>query len=359
MENDDLNNKKSVWPLVGNAHITSFLEKSIINGKVSGAYIFLGPANLGKITTASFFAKSLLCQEKEIGKFSPPCGVCLSCKQMKGRKSDNDNNEDNCLEFLHGDFHLLRKENDKKNISIEQVREFIKTLSMSSFLGSYKIGIIKQADTLSIEAANALLKTLEEPRDKVVVILSVSSLDTIPATIVSRSQLLNFYPVKTSIIYDYLVNVLECNRSFAKNISHLCLGRPALAIKFFEDREFYDKYLEEAGSFLNFFKKDVNERLSDISRVIGTGVLGQENVKKVLSILGIWQGVVRDLMLISLNSEHLIQHEVFSEKLKEVNRLVNKDRLLKLNKKIEESRKYLNNNVNPKLVLENIVCNIT
>jgi DNA polymerase III subunit delta' len=185
-------NFRKNWPLVGNKQITEFLEKAIIKNELAGTYIFQGIDDLGKSTVARYFAQILLCQDRKSTDILP-CGLCPSCHSFKTGQNNNETNEDM---LMHGDCHIIKKDDDKKNISIEQVRDFIRVLSMSSFLGNYKIGIIKQADTLSLEAANALLKTLEEPNEKVVIILITPDLETLPETIVSRSQVLNFYPVK-------------------------------------------------------------------------------------------------------------------------------------------------------------------
>jgi DNA polymerase-3 subunit delta' len=179
MENDKF---KINWPLVGNRHITDFLEKAINANKVNGSYIFYGPDDLGKSTFVRYFAKILLCK-KETGNL--PCGICPSCISFKVI-NEADREKEDSEHIAHGDCHILEKAKDKKNISIEQVREFIRVLCMSSFFGSYKIGIIKQAETLSQEAANALLKTLEEPREKVIVVLLVKNLEFLPKTIVSQ-----------------------------------------------------------------------------------------------------------------------------------------------------------------------------
>ena len=160
------------WPLVGNFQIIEFLERSIVNDKVAGTYIFNGPDNLGKTTVARYFAQCLLCQNRQSGQGNLPCGQCPSCLQFQVRDqellSGIDQEE---IADAHGDFHIIKRAKDKKNITVEQVREFINILSMSSFLGFYKIGLIKHAESLSLEGANALLKTLEETKDLVVIIL--------------------------------------------------------------------------------------------------------------------------------------------------------------------------------------------
>ncbi|MCK5358645.1 MAG: hypothetical protein KAJ48_09645, partial [Elusimicrobiales bacterium] len=140
--------KNKEWPLIGNSHLTRFLKKSISNGQVGGSYIFLGPDNLGKTTLARFFAQCLLC-EKTKDKISPyPCSECRSCQQFQGQRERKAKDEDE-KQMVHGDFHLLKKAKDKKFISVDEIRGFIKILSMSSFLSKYKVGIIKHADKLN------------------------------------------------------------------------------------------------------------------------------------------------------------------------------------------------------------------
>ena len=351
MKNDSKDNK-SGWPLSGNAPITGFLEKSLLNGRIANAYIFLGPRDLGKTAAAIFFAKSLLCEKHKDGVFSLACGVCPSCRQMQNKTAG-----DGGFETLHSDFHLIQKEAEKKNISIEQVREFIRILEMSSFMNSYKVGIIKDADDLSEGAANALLKTLEEPRSKVVIILTASRLERIPATIVSRSQVLNFLPVPTGVIYDYLADDLFCPRAEAKNIARLALGRPALAAKFFEDKEYYQSYAEKTETFLHFFQDNLNERLAAVGKLVGAKD-EEDKVESTLAILNVWQGILRDLILLDSNNGDLIQHEPWRDKMNGLKKYLNPSRLLTINASLKKGEKYLRANVNPKLILENIAINI-
>src|SRR5690606_22718152 len=155
---------------IGNEKAIAFLDKSIKSDRLAQTYVFIGPEELGKSTVALAFAKNL-----------------------QGE-----------MEGFNSDLHILNREADKKNISIDQVRDFIKILNLSSFSGSYKIGLIKEADLLSEEAKSALLKTLEEPKEKVIIILLVSNEENLPATILSRSQKIYFNPVSASVIYDYL-----------------------------------------------------------------------------------------------------------------------------------------------------------
>jgi DNA polymerase III subunit delta' len=298
MEQADFN-----WPLIGNAKIKKFLEISIANKQLAGSYIFCGASDLGKTTTARYFANILLCQRNSAELLGPPCGDCPVCLLfVKGEKEKNFD-----LSQVHADYHYLKREDDKKNIGIGQVRELVDQLNMASFLNSYKVGIIKEAENLSLEAANALLKSLEEPKLKVVFILTVSSLDALPATIVSRSVILRFNPVPSGTIYDFLVKERKTPRTLARQISHQALGRPALAIKFLEDKTYFHKYQAVAETFFEMESQNYAERFKALEKLLDIKNT-QEQAKEAKRILGLWQSALRDIMLYSCGQADLIQN---------------------------------------------------
>ncbi len=354
------------WPLIGNRKITEFLTRSIENNSISSAYIFSGPDNLGKTTIANHFAKILLCKERESGDFSNlPCEKCPSCQKFKYANRFKKENigkmsqENFDIYSTHSDYHLVKKDKEKKNISIDQIRKLIKTLNLTSFLNSYKIGIIKHAHAMSEEAANALLKTLEEPKKKVILILITSSADNLPQTVVSRCQNLEFGPVNHDIIYNYLIKEYNTTRSEAKNFSRLSVGRPALAVKFHNSEEFYNKYIERVESFIKIASAvDVNDRLEELDNIVGKKFLGQEAASETKRILEIWQGLTRDLLMLEMGHPHLIQHQVVLSELKKLKQKTGINNIFKIWGAIMTATKNLQANLNPKLILENIVISI-
>jgi len=353
------NSFKFKWPLVGNSHIIEYLSKNIINNNIQGTYIFSGPDNLGKSTVAKYFAMSLLCDNNLKNSGDLPCGICPSCKQFKVIKNKKDeNNNENRLESIHGDFYLIEKSKDKKNISIDEIRNFINSLNMSSFLNSYKIGIIKHAELLSNEAANALLKTLEEPKVKVLVILITSNHEMLPATILSRGSIIKFNPVARDTIYNYLIKEYKASRSTAHNFSQICAGRPALAVKFLENKKFYENYIKKAKILLDYSRNNIIGRFGAINEIIGQKTFSQESLKSANRTIEIWQGLIRDLLLLKLDQKDLVQHLPL---LKELSNLKNsftiKD-IIDFSLETSRAKKYLNSNVSPKLILENISANI-
>ncbi|MFH1772908.1 MAG: AAA family ATPase [Patescibacteria group bacterium] len=332
------NKIKSTWPLIGNNHIVEFLKKSIVNNKAAGSYIFSGPDNLGKTTIANFFAQSLICLARS--NKGEPCNKCQPCQQA--------------IRGIYGDIHLIKKDKDKKNISIEQIRSFIRTISLSSFLNSYKIGIIKHAEDLSLEAFNALLKTLEEPKSKVIIILITSCIESLPLTIVSRSQILKFFPLSADIIYDYLIKYHQAQRSVAKNFSKLCLGRAALAVKFLEDKDFYENYKKKVEVFLSFMDVDINKRILAVEELIGKEMRGQESVRLATRAVEVWQGLARDLLLILLEQDDLTQHQMFMKEFYSIKSKLDINSLIKLINLLRQAREFIKANVSPRLALEQV-----
>jgi len=341
--------KKIKWPLVGNNHVTRYLEKILWSESAGGAYVFNGPDNLGKTTTALHFARLLSCRKP--AKYD--CENCSMCQNVVIDEETDDESD-----VLASDLYFVKKSKDKKNISIEQIRTLIKALSLSSFSGGYKLGIIKHADGMSEEASNALLKTLEEPKKKVLIILITNNLNRLLKTIISRSQIINFRPVNTDVIYDSLLTANGVNRTEARSVARRSSGRPALAAKFAEDREFSDLYKKRVRSFVEiFFSIDISRRLSALDGLTEKSWTNQETVSAVRRIFDIWLSAARDILNYDLNVKYLIQNEELERECDSTVRSFGMSEIVALIKLIEKSKILLHQNVNPKLVLENVVIN--
>ena len=320
---------KYEWPKIGNEKAISFLTNVLESGKLASSYIFSGAGNLGKSTIAMAFARNL-----------------------QGN-----------TEGLNSDLHILERGPEEKSISIESVREFIKMLSLGSFLGSYKIGIIKEASYLSEEAKSALLKTLEEPKPSVIVMLLVDDISDLPATIISRSQILYFQPVSSDIVYDYLLENYNTSRSAAKDLANLCLGRPLEAISFLENPDKYKSYLEKANLWLDLSREEnTNNRLEILDNLFKDRTWSKEARMLAESIILLAEGLSRDLLLLSLGQSNLMQHLVLAEKLLALKESIGNEagiarKALGWLKLLAQAREYLKGSVNPRLVLEQVVIN--
>ncbi|CAM3957868.1 DNA polymerase III subunit delta' [Cohnella lubricantis] len=158
----------------GQGRARSLLQNAIRSGRVAHAYLFAGPAGSGRLAMAQAFAQTLLCEKQG----EDACGECLECRKV--------------LHGNHPDLHLIAP--DGASVKIEQIRELQRELSYRSAGAGRKIYIIEGAETMTVQAANSLLKFLEEPPSPVVAMLIAPSAQAVLPTILSRSQLVPFVP---------------------------------------------------------------------------------------------------------------------------------------------------------------------
>jgi len=328
---------KTNWPNIGNEKAIEYLKEQVRGGQAAGTYIFLGPDDLGKSTIALAFARNLMATSLE-----------------------NDNS-------FNSDLHVVNIEEGKKTISITQIRDLIKTLSLSSFLNSYKIGIIKKAGQLTVEAQNALLKTLEEPKDKVITILLANSEDNLLPTILSRGQKLYFQPVDAETTYNYLISEYGTKRTLARDLANLSLGRPLRAVKFLNDEAAYEKYLQKSKVLLPFLLLSLNKRIEGLSSVYHDKTYSAFAISTADELIATFEGLWRDLLLLHYNNPEKIQHSALKKELEKTLQALNEKGITnnKLAKYLLErfklaamAREYLKANVNPYTVLEQLVINL-
>jgi len=219
-----------MWQLVGQTRVVSFLQRSLERGTLAHAYLLVGPPQVGKMTLALDLARALNCEAAEA-----PCGTCESCQKIASAK--------------HADVQIIdlagvRNSGEAKfqtEISIDQIRDLQHSASLPPFEGTFKVFIIDGAELLSHEAANSLLKTLEEPVGKVIFILLTTSDRLLPTTIVSRCQRLELMPLAATEIESALHGRVDIETAKAKLLASLSEERFnyafQLATKFSRNRE--------------------------------------------------------------------------------------------------------------------------
>jgi DNA polymerase-3 subunit gamma/tau len=160
--------------VVGQEHIVQTLTNAVSSGIISHAYLFSGPRGSGKTTVARLLAKSLNCQNRKEGEFEP-CNKCSSCLEIMENRS---------LDLLEIDAASHR--------GIDEMRELRDGIKFAPAKSKYKIFIIDESHQLTKEAANALLKTLEEPPSHAIFILATTEIHKMIPTIISRCQRFDF-----------------------------------------------------------------------------------------------------------------------------------------------------------------------
>lgn len=329
------------WPIVGHKKILNFLQQSIERDKVSHAYLFYGPENLGKKSVAKFFSQTLICEKNAINakdgiNIKIPCGECSACL---GFSKD-----------IYPDAIWLRKEDGKKNISIDQIRDLIKKIGLTGFTKGYKIVIIVNVEEMSIEAANAFLKILEEPPKKSLIILLANNPKNLPETIISRCQLIKFSLVTKNEIKEYLEKEYNLKADQAEEISMFSLGRPGQAIKFVNDKEVFDEYLGRQKKLIEIIEGDLVERLKIVSEIYKNS-----EIKKIIAG---WKSLVRDLILLKTKNQKLVINSRFQEELTEIVKKFSFEQLYNFEKGLDDLNSQLRQNINLRLALDNFVINL-
>lgn len=326
------------WPIVGNQPITDFLQTSLENKNTAQAYLFYGPAHLGKTTVANLFVRSLFCQDA-----NRPCFVCQACRAIENN--------------IHPEVIWLNRLTDektskvKKNITIEQVRGLIQKLNLHSFSDSFKVAVIENANHLSLEAANALLKTLEEPNARTVIILLADNINTLPKTILSRCLKLKFLPVTDQLIEKHLGS-LKVETKKAKRLTALAFGRPGLAIDFAASQDLYQDYSELAKEIVGLSAKSLAERFSAV-----TDFLATKNTQEINQLLNLFEKLWRDALLTKFETVGLVAHSYLNGELTTLAGRYNAKQIVKIIESIKQTKMFLAANVNSKLALENLVLN--
>jgi len=202
--------------IIGQELAVDILKKAMGERRLAHAYLFIGPEGTGKALLARVFAKALNCEKGEI----EPCGECVSCKKIEGN--------------IHPDVVILSPEGKSSQIGIDPIRRIGEATSLKPYEGRTKVFVIDGADKMTEEAANSLLKTLEEPPRDTVLLLLASNMFRLQPTIVSRCQKVLFHPLNERAIMKELIDRYGLEEKKAACVARFSEGRLGRAIEVLE-----------------------------------------------------------------------------------------------------------------------------
>ncbi|SMP56500.1 DNA polymerase III subunit delta' [Anoxynatronum buryatiense] len=265
--------------IVGQDAVKKLLTQALNSRQFSHAYLFEGPPGLGKETMAREFAAAIFCSHEK-----PPCHTCKSCRQV--------------MAGSHPEFRWILPENPEKDtsLSVETIRGLIKDIYLKPYESDWKIYVIPQAEIMTPQAQNALLKTLEEPPDHAVIVLATSRPETLLPTVLSRCQTAVFRPVGKQEMEAWLQNRYQIDSHQAVKLAAFANGTPARAVK-----------LRESESFQELRRQllQLTDTLAagNISPLLETGEFLAREKSQALEVLAMWQEWVRDLQVLTLKGE--------------------------------------------------------
>jgi DNA polymerase-3 subunit delta' len=330
-----------MWQVIGQDRILSLLRRSLETGTLAHAYLLVGPTHIGKMTLSVNLAMALNCQQ-----YDPPCGECPSCRKIYAAN--------------HPDVRVISllkngEAGEAKLISINQIKDMQHVANLPPFEGKHKVFIIDSAEMMSVDAANCLLKTLEEPVEKVTFILLTTNDKLLPETVVSRCQRLELRLLAPEEVAVALTIHAGLDEAKARLLAVLSRGCPGWALAVAADESLLEHRNESLDMILGIMDAGFNERFEAITRMSAQFT---QNRATVYDTLRLWVEFWRDLMMVKLDCLDLITN---LDRKSEIIKTAGEYQLSQITATIESIRlatEQLGRNANPRLALEVLMLDI-
>lgn len=265
--------------IIGQQQIKNHLQTAIKQNNISHAYIINGETGSGKKTLTEAIAQTIQCENRIDGIDS--CENCKSCIQAKSHN--------------HPDIKYITHE--KASISIDDIREQLNNdISIKPYSSTHKIYIIPDANKMTEQAQNALLKTIEEPPEYVVIILITNNVSSLLPTIQSRCITLNIKPLSNSEIAEYLTSHLRLEPERARIAAGFCQGNMGKAIRFASSEDFQ----EMKEQLLTLLKSIDTMSVPDIVNTIRNFSKHKNNINDYLDLMLLWY---RDVLMFKVTKD--------------------------------------------------------
>ncbi len=262
------------WNITGHDRGISELEKEIAAKNVAHAYLFSGPEQVGKFTVAKTLAHILQCPDNY-------CHNCPVCREIdKGYHADTIEISDN-----------------GESIKIEEIRDIISRLNMSRN-GAYRILLVQNVERMTLEAANAMLKTLEDPPGGVIFLLTTSRIREILATIISRVRVYNFQRLPEQKILELLQELYPlADLNLLEQVVSFSMGKPGRAVKYMQDPQLLEQAREMYNDVSLFVKKP--DRASEFAYIADLVKMSKETEsdRPIRDFMDIFTAVLRKKLL--------------------------------------------------------------
>ncbi|MDD6796951.1 MAG: DNA polymerase III subunit delta' C-terminal domain-containing protein [Clostridia bacterium] len=319
---------KSFDEIIGHEKIKEHLQNAVKMNKISHAYIINGEQGSGKNMLADIFSKTLQCEQGG----SVPCNECHSCLQ-----ADSKNHPD-----------IIRITHEKPtSIGVEDVREqLVGDMQIRPYSSRYKIYIIDDADKMTIQAQNAILKTIEEPPEYGIIMLLTENADGLLQTILSRCVRLELNPVKDSLIQEHLIKkfaIPDYEARFAVAFARGCVGRAESIIT-------SDTFVQMKDSAIHMLKYASEMTIGELVDSVKSVGDYKNNINDYLDLLAMWY---RDVLLFkSTNDANLL---IFKDELNIIRRqasVSSYEGIQNILTALDKAKRRLRANVNFELVME-------
>ena len=329
-----------MWSVVGHQKALRYLQRSLTEGRVSHAYLLSGPRQVGKMVLAMDLAKAVNCTGGD-----RPCQACDQCTRV-GRG-------------LHADVQVVGVADGETDtgrtrvaIGIDQVRDVQREASLMPYEGRQRVFIFDGAEHLSEEASNALLKTLEEPADRVLLLLLTVDSTMLPATVLSRCQVVELRPVPRPLIAKELEARFGADSTAADEIARLSGGRPGWAMDAMTRPQIVEQLAEKLDTIEGVVSGGLEERFDYAARLASSVARDRDSGRQEL---GAWLEWLRDILLVVEGATDSVTHLSRIDTMRSVARELTSAQVAAAIGAVQSAREDLEANVNPRLALESMV----
>lgn len=320
--------------IIGQEQLKEHLQNAIRANKVSHAYIINGERCAGKEFIAGIFAMALQCEKEE----AEPCQECHSCRQAMSKSQPD----------------IIRIVHEKPNtIGVEDIRRQITgDMGIKPYSSPRKIYIINEGEKMTIQAQNALLKTLEEPPEYGVILILTANVNMLLPTIVSRCVVLHMRPVEDRLVKKYLMEDLHIPDYKADICVAFARGNIGRA-KLLASNEEFDNIREEAVTLMKYIgEMEINEIAAAIKKISEYKL----EINDYLDIISIWY---RDVLLFKATND--ANHLIFKEEIQFIKKAAGKsdyEGIETILKALERAKSRLSANVGFDLTMELLLMTI-